>query len=337
MKSSLMLAWASAIALGASHGEFHPAQTGAVVVYNVEDDQTEQRRRLSAVLRQFDACPADIQGRVIRTGPSGIGTLFARQADTGFISATPAMHRLREILRERNAVMLIADPLAELHTAEENDNTGLRAVIAEFRSLATDLDLSVILIHHTRKGALAPGDPDNARGASAIIGAARVVLTLCTMSEDDAKGFGLAADRKTRSAYTRLDDAKQNYATIGDAIWYERIVYRLDNEELVAAAVPWAPTDLWKSIPAAVANAILDVIDRGLDGRSRRYTSGSGRNVDERAAWKVVVEHVPLLNQEQARQVIATWLKNGVLGNQTYRDPAERKERLGLVVLRRPT
>jgi hypothetical protein len=337
MKSSLMLAWASAIALDAAHGEFRPAQTGAVVVYNVEDDQTEQRRRLSAVLRQFDACPADIQGKVIRTGPSGIGTLVVRQADTGFISATPAMHRLRELLRERKAVMLIADPLAELHTAEENDNTGLRAVIAEFRSLAIELDLSVVLIHHTRKGALAPGDPDNARGASAIIGAARVVLTLCTMSEDDAKGFGLATDRKTRSAYTRLDEAKQNYAAIGDAIWYERVLYRLDNEEHVPAAVPWAPPDLWKSIPAVEANAILDMIDRGVDGGSRRYTNGSGRNVDDRAAWKVVVEHIQSLTPAQARQVVATWLKKGVLGNQTYRDPIERKDRLGLIVLRRPS
>jgi hypothetical protein len=42
------------------------------------------------------------------------------------------------------------------------------------------------------------------------------------------------------------------------------------------------------------------------------------------------------LTQAQARQVIATWLKNGVLGNQKYRDPVERKDRLGLTVLRRP-
>src|SRR5438874_12582204 len=138
-------------------GNFGPLRRVPLSSTTSKTTKTEQRRRLSAVLRQFDACPAVIQVKVIRTGPSGIGTLFVRQADTGFISATPAMHRLRELLRERKAVMLIADPLAELHTAEENDNTGLRAVIAEFRSLAIELDLSVVLIHHNRKVALAPG------------------------------------------------------------------------------------------------------------------------------------------------------------------------------------
>ena len=101
--------------------------------------------------------------------------------------------------------------------------------------------------------------------------------------------------------------------------------------------MPWAPPDLWKSIPAVEANAILDMIDRGVDGGSRRYTNGSGRNVDDRAAWKVVVEHIQSLTPAQARQVIATWLKKGVLSNQTYRDPIERKDRLGLIVLRRPS
>src|SRR5271168_1670491 len=64
MKSSLMLAWAAAVALGRPHGDFQPTETGTVVVYNVEDDRIEQRRRLSAVLRQFDAIPVDIAGRI---------------------------------------------------------------------------------------------------------------------------------------------------------------------------------------------------------------------------------------------------------------------------------
>src|SRR5262249_48435239 len=224
MKAWRMRGWAAAVALEVEHGRFRPRERGAVVVYNVEDDQTEQRRRLSAVLRQFDAVSADIRGKVIRTGPAGIGTLFARDDGNGTLSPTPALGRLRDLIREREPVMLIADPLAELHTADENDNTGLRAVVAEFRALATEFNIAVVLIHHTRKGALSPGDPDNARGASAIIGAARAVLTLCPMSEDDAKEFGLDAGRKNRSAYVRLDDAKQNYAGIGEPVWYEKVL-----------------------------------------------------------------------------------------------------------------
>jgi hypothetical protein len=129
--------------------------------------------------------------------------------------------------------MLIVDPLAELHTEQENDNTALRSVIANFRALAVTFNMAVIVLHHTRKGTVAPGDPDAARGASSIIGAGRVALTVCPMSEDDAAALGLPKDRRTRSAYIRLDDARQSYAAIGDARWFEKVVYVLNNGEHV--------------------------------------------------------------------------------------------------------
>jgi hypothetical protein len=46
------------------------------------------------------------------------------------------MERLEALIVERNPAALIVAPLAGLHTAEENDNTALRAVIARFWELA---------------------------------------------------------------------------------------------------------------------------------------------------------------------------------------------------------
>src|SRR5690348_7108390 len=88
LKSSLMLAWACSLALCVDYGDFRPRAAGKVVIYNVEDDRDEQRRRLSAVLRQFDAVPGDVHGNVIRTGPAGVGTLFEVDAETGFVHET---------------------------------------------------------------------------------------------------------------------------------------------------------------------------------------------------------------------------------------------------------
>ncbi|MHB1302445.1 MAG: AAA family ATPase [Acidiphilium sp.] len=241
MKSSLMLAWATSLALGQPFGRFRPVQALNSVVYNVEDDAVEQRRRLSAVLRQFGALPCAICGHVIRTGPEKVGTLIVRTED-GIVASTPALAKLTDLVRQTGAAMLVVDPLAELHTVEENDNTGLRSVIAEFRRLAVAENIAVIVLHHTRKGASASaGDPESARGASSIIGAVRVALTLTGMTEDDAKAFGLPTDHKNRSAYIRLDDAKSNYSAIGEAQWFEKTVYDLDNGERVPAPVPWNP------------------------------------------------------------------------------------------------
>lgn len=330
MKSSLMLAWAAATVLGRPHGDFAPTEPGNVVVYNTEDDRAEQRRRLSAVLRQFDATPADMAGKLTRVGPSGVGTLFVVDKTTGDTNATPAMDRLRDLIRERAPALLIADPLAELHTAEENDNTALRAIIAEFRAIATEFNLAVVIVHHTRKGVVMPGDPDSARGASAIIGAGRMVATLVGMSEDDADALGLPKDRKSRSRYVQLDGAKSNYAGIGDPEWYEKALYNLDNGEPVPAAVPWTAPDIWQSVPAAVANRILDEIDAGIDGGKQRYTDAPAAT--DRAAWRAVSAAVPSLSEKQASKIIQIWVKNQVLRRDEYEDPTDRKTRGGLSV-----
>ena len=329
MKSSLMLAWACAVALGYEHGDFRPRGPGKVVIYNVEDDRDEQRRRLSAALRQFNADPTDIQGNVITAGPNGVGTLLEVDTETGFVSDTPAMQALRELLGEYEPDVLIVDPLAELHTAPENDNTALRSVIAALRSIAVEFEISVIVLHHTRKGVTTPGDPDAARGASSLIGAGRVALTFCPMSEEDAKAIGVASDRKTRASYVRLDDAKQNYAAIGDARWYEKVVCALANGEHVPAAVPWKAPDIWDSISTVTANKILDIIEAGIDG-GRRYSDS--HNADDRAAWKVVIAQLPSLSEKHARRIIKTWLDNGVLRSETYHDSKLRKDRAGLFV-----
>jgi AAA domain len=330
MKSSLMLAWAVATALNLPHGGFCSiGQDNNVLVYNVEDDQTEQRRRLSAVLRQFNETPSSLCKRITRVGPTTIGTLFTIDKQTGEITSTDAMTRLRELIRERETDLLIVDPLAELHTSEENDNTALRTVVAALRALAIEFNIAVVVIHHTRKGTVAPGDPDSARGASSIIGAGRVVLTLTTMSEEDAKAFGIPTGRQARSQYVRLDDAKQNYAGVGDGEWYEKVPYILDNGEVVPAAVPWQPPDFWKQLSTFASNAILDLIEAGLPDE-RRYSPAP--QAKDRAAWPLVQTVVPTINDEQAKMVIATWLKNGVVETRTYHDPDARKDRSGLYV-----
>ncbi len=299
MKSSLMLSWACAAALVRDHGRFHPHEAVRSIVYNVEDDKNEQRRRLAAVVRQFDAKPADLRDKVICTGPNGVGTLLERGQD-GIVDPSLAMSQIRLRLDQAKAEgnpfsILIVDPLAELHNAEENDNTALRSIVAQFRSLAVTYKIAVVVVHHTRKGASAsPGDPDIARGASSIIGAARIVVTLTGMSEEDAKALGMPADQKSRSHFIRLDDGKQNYAPIGEAAWFEKTVYELDNGEHVPAAVPWSPpVDL-------VSLETLTAIEAGIAlgcGGEPWATQGPG----ERDIKKLFVKHGVCTLEGQAK------------------------------------
>ncbi len=240
-KSTLAVGYTVSLALGQPFNRFTPAQPCRVLVYNVEDDADEQRRRFSAVLRQFDAVPDDLTGKVRRIGPSSVGTLLERDPGSGKLVLTAAMLRLQQVVEAFEPDVLILDPLVELHGAEENDNTALRAVMARFRALAGDHRMAVAIVHHARKGAsmAAPGDPDTLRGASSIVGAARIVLTVSAMTEDEAKTFGLPPEQ--RRHFFRVDAGKSNYAPLHEAEWFERAQYVLDNGDAVAAPVAWAP------------------------------------------------------------------------------------------------
>ena len=56
----------------------------------------------------------------------------------------------------------------------------------------------------------------------------------------------------------------------------------------------------------------------------------------ERSVTIVFAKRVPSLTDKQARAVVKTWIENGILGRDKYVDPVDRKERSGLVVLKRP-
>jgi hypothetical protein len=258
-KSSIVKAWAVAGICVIPFGRFAPKVPIRILSYNVEDDRDEEWRRLSATLRQFDRTPADLAGNLMLVGPNDIGTLLERDANTGKIRLTAAMSELTALIAEFRPDVVFLDPVVELHTSEENDNTGLRAIVAQLRTLARTYNCALCLLHHTRKGATAPGDPDTARGASSIVGAARIVFTLCGMSEVEAQDAGVPLAH--RKHFFRLDGAKMNYTPEGDPEWFERTPYTLDNGETVAAAVPWTPpkhtlaADDYSTMIAAISNS----------------------------------------------------------------------------------
>ena len=126
------------------------------------------------------------------------------------------------------------------------------------------------------------------------------------------------------------NSAKQNYASLDDAIWFEAALYTLDNGEVVSATVPWQPPDFWSAITTSLANRILDEIDAGLDNGTRWYSAAPAAK--DRAAWPVVIRHIGSLTEAQARKVIKTWHRNGVLVERAYDDPVDRRERSGLFV-----
>lgn len=242
-KSSLSVAWSTALATGESVGRFKGIDEGVLyrqLVYNVEDERDEQRMRYSAALRSYGLTPAAIRGLITRCGPNDIGTLIRHDAASGKFLFTEAWDALDAMIADKRPDVVWLDPLVELHTAEENDNTALRQVIAYCRALATRHNCAVVLVHHARKGATA-GDAEGIRGAGSIVGASRVSLTVIPMTAEEAQELGVPSE--FRDLYFRVDGAKSNYARKGAPNWHMMTEYELANGEFVAAVTAWQPGD----------------------------------------------------------------------------------------------
>jgi hypothetical protein len=190
--------------------------------------------------------------------------LLERDPLTKRMEMTAAMERIEELIAEHKPDLVVFDPLVELHDSEENDNGALRAVMARFRAIAKQHNTAIVIVHHVKKGLSSiAGDADATRGASSIVGAARIVITLAGMSKEEAQGFGFSSSQA--KGYFRLDGAKANYSALTDTEWFERHPYLLANGETVIAPVPWTP-------PTAAATD--DVIAEILTGIAAGSAAG---------------------------------------------------------------
>jgi RecA-family ATPase len=139
-KSSLMIAYGGAFAIGEPLHKMKPLAQCRVMIYNVEDDADEQRRRLSGALEYFGKTPDDVKGKIELISPKQVGTLLRREsiAETGEskLVYTGTLISLERRVAAFKPDILILDPLVELHDIGENENTAMRAFMADLRVLA---------------------------------------------------------------------------------------------------------------------------------------------------------------------------------------------------------
>ena len=122
-KSLLLVAWAVALALGRLWGSFEPNAPMKVPAILAEEDDDEQEARFAAALRAFGVTRADVEFRLRRLVVSDLATLLEADRMTGVLTPTKGWDDLRNEVEAFRPDVVIADPLIEFHTAEENDNT----------------------------------------------------------------------------------------------------------------------------------------------------------------------------------------------------------------------
>jgi hypothetical protein len=310
----------------------HVFKRGRVLLLSLEDDDNELQRRLAAARIHHGIEAADLKGWLFCATPKGIKLADIKD---GARAAGPLEAMLRTAIRRRQIDLLGLDPFVKLHALEENDNGAMDFVCDLLVKLAIEFNIAVDVPHHTKKGQQTAGDADAGRGASAARDAGRLMYTLTRMSDQEGESFGIQAEE--RRLYVRLDSSKVNIAPpSGEATWFKLVGVRLENGtadypngDEVQTVVPWHPPKTWDGITTAQLNAALDELDAAMPN-GQRYTDAP--KATDRAAWQVVQRHCPGRTENQCREVVRTWVRNGVLLVEDYDDPVTRKSRKGLRV-----
>jgi hypothetical protein len=225
--------WTINLALSKASGKnitgFDARGKGVVAIHNQEDEMDELNRRLEAAMMQHGIEKHELKenGKSRLLLGSGEQKMFkiAKKNQNGIL-APADMQSFTERLIEAQVDMLVVDPFSETYEGDENSNQDVLQVGMMYRSMAQAANCGLLLCHHSKKpqGSSSEGfagEMNSSRGASSLLGVARVVLTLDSMSDKDGKLYGIKNEERYK--YIRLDNAKANLSlSRSEALWYEK-------------------------------------------------------------------------------------------------------------------
>jgi RecA-family ATPase len=334
-KSTFAIHVGVATALG--RGDMIPGyslvEQGNVLVLNSEDDTDEMKRRLAGVLTHYEIAPADLTGKLFFSSMFGKFPQLAHyDAKSGQTTESELLDELCAFVKEKNIKVVVIDPLVGFHDAPENDNGAMEKVAMYLRKIARETDAAVLVAHHTRKtngdAESHAGDMDTGRGASALVSAARIAITLARMSHKTADKFQIPWNMGRH--LRRIDDAKQNYApSAEDTTWFEMRDTTIANGERVPVPVAFNMDDVKERVEALAEvvkrqekqNRVEEVIQTISEGTTEgvirnadavtRYIGATGKS---RSTANAHLKHIPEGRENAFRH------RNGQLW---WREPSE--------------
>ena len=270
-KSSLGLAEAIAMATGRPILGHLPPKRVRVWYWGGEDPIDELMRRVAALCALHDVPMEELEGWLFLDSGRKLELMLA-VGDRGSVVLNPRI--IDELKRHFTACQIdvaIIDPFVSSHRVPENDNGAIDLVVKAWAGIADAVNCAIELIHHTSKTRGDEVTADHARGASALVNAARAVRGLNVMTKADAEALGVPEDH--RRSCVRIDSVKANLAPAGVAEWVKLTDVTIGNGEHIGAVRSWqVPQAVDKVTPARIAE-----VQRLMGDREWRASNQSDR------------------------------------------------------------
>ena len=133
-------------------GRYAVPQPGPVLVYLAEDALPIVRQRVEGMAQHRGLALEQVE-------------LYVITAPTLRLDRDPHRRQLQQTAQRLRPRLLLLDPLVRLHGIDENNASEVAGLLAYLRQLQRQLDLSVMLVHHTRKNAAGVAAGQSLRGS----------------------------------------------------------------------------------------------------------------------------------------------------------------------------
>lgn len=166
-----------------------------------------------------------------------------------------------------------------------------------------------------------------ARGAVALISAARIALVLNRMDQEEAVKLGIDSDKDRRQHFSVQDD-KHNRAPPEAAEWYHIQGVDLGNGDSehegdnIGVVARWTPPDVFEGISLVH----LREVQRAVAAGNWRKSEQSHEWVGHAIAGVLDLDAAKPLDRKRVQRLLREWLKNDVLREERRMDT--RKSRL---------
>lgn len=330
-KTSLIFAEGLAIATGQALLGIRPTERARVWLWNGEDPRDEIDRRIIGAAMHYGLTEADLAGWLFTDSGRESEIVIAEQTRNGVIIAQPVIDALIDQIRSLDIGVVAIDPFVSSHRVTENDNNAIERVVKTWARIADITGCAVELVHHSRKTGGAETTVEDARGASALIAAARSARTLNVMTEDEAARAGV----ENRRLYFRTDNGKSSMAPPADrSDWYRLHSVDLDNGENggpgdhVGVTVPWKWPDPFADVTTNHLREVQDVIRAGDWAENIQAANWAGHAV----AQVLGLDLDSKTDKAKAKDILKRWIANGVLRVEKRHDPKKGRDKPMIVV-----
>ena len=332
-KSSLGVVEALAMCSGKPLLGVRPTGLWRVRIWNGEDPREELVRRIGAAMTFHGLTREDIGDRLLVDSGRDMPICTAKMVSGATTVVAPVMGALEAALRAQRVDVLIIDPFVKSHGVSENDNVAIDAVARQWNELAGRCGAAVDLVHHSRKMNGGEASIEDARGASALVSAARSARVLARMTKREGERAGRSKDHRR---FFRFADASSNMAAPAseDEAWMELTSVDLHNAIFADdGALKW-PSDQVGVVRLSSVRGALDeeeTSEAHLEAERAALTelaSGDWRQDSQsRDAWAGVpiaraygLSLDDLDDKMRVKTILKAWIKSGKLITESRRD-----------------